>query len=95
MECRYCQAANAEDDHRCRRCGRRLRMSPVYTGSQRPRRFCNIMLRRFCNIRAVSAFCNTSPGAQRAAPPDHLSTLALYIARTAARGAVRNHRTQF
>jgi uncharacterized RDD family membrane protein YckC len=33
MECRYCQAANADDDHRCRRCGRRLRMSPVYTGS--------------------------------------------------------------
>jgi uncharacterized RDD family membrane protein YckC len=33
MECRYCQAANAEDEHRCRRCGRRLRMSPVYTGS--------------------------------------------------------------
>lgn len=33
MECRYCQAANAEDDHRCRRCGRRLRMSQVYTGS--------------------------------------------------------------
>ncbi len=32
MECRYCQAANGEDDHRCRRCGRRLRMSPVYTG---------------------------------------------------------------
>ena len=33
MECRYCQAANADDDHRCRRCGRRLRTSPVYTGS--------------------------------------------------------------
>lgn len=33
MECRYCQAANADDDHRCRRCGRRLRLSPVYTGS--------------------------------------------------------------
>jgi uncharacterized RDD family membrane protein YckC len=33
MECRYCQSANAEDDHRCRRCGRRLRMGPVYTGS--------------------------------------------------------------
>ena len=33
MECRYCQAANADDEHRCRRCGRRLRMSPVYTGS--------------------------------------------------------------
>src|SRR4030081_1095343 len=30
MECRYCQASNAEDDHRCRRCGRRLRMTPVY-----------------------------------------------------------------
>jgi len=33
MECRYCQAANADDDHRCRRCGRRMRMGPVYTGS--------------------------------------------------------------
>lgn len=38
MECRYCQAANSSDDHRCRRCGRRLRPSlalaePVYTGS--------------------------------------------------------------
>jgi uncharacterized RDD family membrane protein YckC len=33
MECRYCQAANADDDHRCRRCGRRLRLGPVYTGS--------------------------------------------------------------
>lgn len=33
MECRYCQAVNAEDDHRCSRCGRRLRMTPVYTGS--------------------------------------------------------------
>jgi uncharacterized RDD family membrane protein YckC len=33
MECRYCQAANADDDHRCRRCGRRLRMGPAYTGS--------------------------------------------------------------
>jgi uncharacterized RDD family membrane protein YckC len=33
MECRYCQAVNADDEHRCRRCGRRLRMSPVYTGS--------------------------------------------------------------
>jgi uncharacterized RDD family membrane protein YckC len=33
MECRYCQSANADDDHRCRRCGRRLRMGPVYTAS--------------------------------------------------------------
>jgi uncharacterized RDD family membrane protein YckC len=32
MECRYCRAQNAEDDHRCQRCGRRLRMTPVYTG---------------------------------------------------------------
>jgi uncharacterized RDD family membrane protein YckC len=32
MECRYCRALNAEDDHRCERCGRRLRMTPVYTG---------------------------------------------------------------
>jgi uncharacterized RDD family membrane protein YckC len=33
MECRYCQTSNNEDDHRCRRCGRRLRNVPVYTGS--------------------------------------------------------------
>jgi uncharacterized RDD family membrane protein YckC len=33
MECRYCRAANADDEHRCRRCGRRLRLSPVYTGA--------------------------------------------------------------
>jgi len=38
MECPYCQAANVNDDHRCRRCGRRLRPNltltePVYTGS--------------------------------------------------------------
>jgi uncharacterized RDD family membrane protein YckC len=33
MECRYCQAANSDDEHRCRRCGRRLHMGPVYTGS--------------------------------------------------------------
>ena len=33
MECRYCQTGNAEDDHRCRRCGRRLRSMPAYTGS--------------------------------------------------------------
>src|SRR5579871_681722 len=33
MECRYCQAVNADDDHRCGRCGRRLRMTPVYTGA--------------------------------------------------------------
>lgn len=33
MECRYCQAMNAEDDHRCSRCQRRLRMTPVYTSS--------------------------------------------------------------
>ena len=33
MECRYCQAVNAEEDHRCSRCGRRLRMAPLYTGS--------------------------------------------------------------
>jgi hypothetical protein len=31
MECRYCQTTNAEDDHRCGRCGRRLRMTPLYT----------------------------------------------------------------
>jgi uncharacterized RDD family membrane protein YckC len=33
MECRYCQTSNNEDDHRCRRCGRRLRNVPVYAGS--------------------------------------------------------------
>lgn len=33
MECRYCQSVNADDDHRCRRCGRRLRVGPVYTAS--------------------------------------------------------------
>src|SRR5579864_2860509 len=33
MECRYCQTQNAEDDHRCRRCGRRLRMTVPYTAS--------------------------------------------------------------
>lgn len=33
MECRYCQAVNGEDDHRCSRCGRRLRMTPLYTSS--------------------------------------------------------------
>jgi uncharacterized RDD family membrane protein YckC len=33
MECRYCQSANTDDDHRCRRCGRRLRMGPAYTAS--------------------------------------------------------------
>ncbi len=33
MECRYCQALNAEDEHRCSRCGRRLRMTPVYAGA--------------------------------------------------------------
>ena len=33
MECRYCQTSNGADDHRCRRCGRRLSNTPVYTGS--------------------------------------------------------------
>jgi len=33
MDCRYCQTFNSDDDHRCRRCGRRLRNGPVYTGS--------------------------------------------------------------
>ena len=33
MECRYCQAVNAEEDHRCSKCGRRLRMTPVYSSS--------------------------------------------------------------
>jgi hypothetical protein len=33
MECRYCQTVNADEDHRCSRCGRRLRMTPVYAGT--------------------------------------------------------------
>jgi uncharacterized RDD family membrane protein YckC len=33
MECRYCQTSNSQDDHRCRKCGRRLRNMPVYTRS--------------------------------------------------------------
>ncbi len=33
--------------------------------------------------------------AERAAPPHHLSTLAVYFARTAAGGSVRNHRPRF
>jgi uncharacterized RDD family membrane protein YckC len=33
MECRYCQTVNGEDDHRCSRCGRRLRMTPAYSSS--------------------------------------------------------------
>src|SRR5271166_545360 len=33
MECRYCQTSNSDDDHRCRKCGRRLQNVPVYTGS--------------------------------------------------------------
>jgi uncharacterized RDD family membrane protein YckC len=33
MECRYCQTSNSLDDHRCRKCGRRMRNMPVYTGS--------------------------------------------------------------
>ena len=33
MECRYCQTRNAEDDHRCRRCGRRLRTTVPYSVS--------------------------------------------------------------
>jgi uncharacterized RDD family membrane protein YckC len=33
MECRYCQAANTADDHRCRRCGRRFPLGLVYAGS--------------------------------------------------------------
>ncbi len=33
MECRYCQTSNSEDDHRCRRCGRRLKSGPVYVGT--------------------------------------------------------------
>ncbi len=71
MECRYCQAANADDDHRCRRCGRRLRMSPVYTGRQRPRRFCNTRPRRFCNTRPrrCSHETHRRAGTERAAPP--------------------------
>jgi uncharacterized RDD family membrane protein YckC len=33
MECRYCQTVNAEDDHRCRRCGRRLGWTTIYSSS--------------------------------------------------------------
>lgn len=33
MECRYCQTTNSRDDHRCRRCGRRLRVAAPYTAS--------------------------------------------------------------
>lgn len=33
MECRYCQTANGRDDHRCRRCGRRLTGATPYTAS--------------------------------------------------------------
>jgi uncharacterized RDD family membrane protein YckC len=33
MECRYCQATNAEDEHRCHHCGRRLRMTPAWPGA--------------------------------------------------------------
>ena len=29
MNCRYCQAPNSEDDHRCVRCGRRMQSSPA------------------------------------------------------------------
>lgn len=29
--CNYCRASNAEDDHRCNRCGRRLQSSPPQT----------------------------------------------------------------
>jgi uncharacterized RDD family membrane protein YckC len=33
MYCRYCQTSNSADDHRCRKCGRRLTNMPVYAGS--------------------------------------------------------------
>jgi len=33
MECRYCQTSNSEDDHRCRRCGRRLQFTAAFVGS--------------------------------------------------------------
>ena len=33
MECRYCQTTNSNEDHRCRRCGRRLLGLSVYAGS--------------------------------------------------------------
>src|SRR5689334_22298765 len=29
MNCRYCQSWNAEDEHRCSRCGRRLKIAEV------------------------------------------------------------------
>src|SRR5580765_3955604 len=31
MNCRYCQSWNAEDEHRCTRCGRRLKIAEVST----------------------------------------------------------------
>ena len=109
MECRYCQAANADDDHRCRRCGRRLRMSPVYAGSSAAAPVLQYERRARClqykragfAARSREQRCGASrqdgsaplARAQRAAPPDHLSTFALYLARTAAGGAIRNHRS--
>src|SRR5260370_9378170 len=31
MNCRYCQSWNAEDEHRCTRCARRLKIAEVST----------------------------------------------------------------
>ena len=70
MECRYCQAANADDDHRCRRCGRRLRMGPVYTGSSAAAPVLQYELRRFaiCSAGACVRFCRAGPESQADAP---------------------------
>ncbi len=108
MECRYCQAANADDDHRCRRCGRRslcrhaaarfvIRCAPAL---QRLLRFCN-MRRRYrsrpvCNAKdpASAAHANLTARPNRARrAAHHLSTFALYVPRTAAGGSIRNHRS--
>lgn len=34
MDCLYCRYRNEEDDHRCRRCGRRLKISPARPGPE-------------------------------------------------------------
>src|SRR5438309_9959446 len=36
MECRYCQAWNESDEHRCTRCGRRLNISAPHLVSDTP-----------------------------------------------------------
>ena len=34
MDCRYCGASNGDDDHRCRRCGRRLKQAAGRPGQE-------------------------------------------------------------